>query len=102
MGKQSFIELIFPIKEIIPQSDLGLKFEQLGMSPEYQRLIIDLELLNDDKQSILVLDTILDTGLTIVFVCLLLAITCDNDKNPTAPSQSFNPTTSIRLYLMKI
>ena len=62
MVKQSSIELKFPIKEIIPRSDLGLKFEQLDLSPTYQRLIVDLELLNDDKKSVLSLDTLLDTG----------------------------------------
>ena len=62
MARPSSIELKFPIKEIIPRSDLGLKFEQLALSPTYQRLLVDLELLDQDKRLVLTLDTILDTG----------------------------------------
>lgn len=62
MAKQHSIELMFPIKEINPCSDLGLKFERLGLSPSYQRLIVDLELLNADNQSLFSLDANLDTG----------------------------------------
>lgn len=56
------MDLQFPIKRILPKHDFQNKMKELGFDPFVERILVNFELLNSQRESIFSSNAIFDTG----------------------------------------